>query len=102
MRILGEIGLAHLERGEPREAVRSLELALSLSRREQTDASAERADILVGLGRANLALAKPAAACPLLAEATTFWRALQPGHPDAKAAAQWLTHCNEIAPTPVS
>jgi hypothetical protein len=94
MRILTETGLALLDLDEPREAARSLEQALTLSRREQTQASPERADILVGLGRANMARGSVAAACPLLLEADSFWRAFDAANSEAKEAARWLARCN--------
>jgi serine/threonine-protein kinase len=94
MRILTETGLALLDLDEPREAARSLEQALMLSRQEQTHASPERADILVGLGRANVARGPAAAACPLLLEADIFWRGFDSGSSEAREAARWLARCN--------
>jgi serine/threonine-protein kinase len=74
MRALTEVGLACLDLGKPQDAIEPLEQALGVSRRLQSHASPDRADILVGLGRALLAVGRPAAARPLLAEADRFWR----------------------------
>jgi hypothetical protein len=93
MRALTEIGLALLDLDTPEDAATALEQALSLSRQEQTHAAPDRADILVGLGRANLAQGRSAAARELLLEAHAFWRDFDPGNPEAKQAARWLARC---------
>jgi serine/threonine-protein kinase len=94
MRALTEIGLALLDLDRPDDAGRALEQALALSRQAQTHAAPDRADILVGLGRANLAQGRSAAARELLLEAHAFWRDFDPGTPDAKQAARWLARCD--------
>jgi len=74
MRALTAMGLAWLDLGKPDEAIEALARALRMSRALQSHASPDRTDILVGLGRAEIALGRSAAARPLLAEADRFWR----------------------------
>jgi hypothetical protein len=51
MRVLTEIGLAHLDLGSAAQARSALDEALDLSERLQTHPAPDRADILAGLAR---------------------------------------------------
>jgi hypothetical protein len=74
MNILKEIGLNLQELARPAEASTWLEQALALSRRAQTRPTPDRADTLVGLGRARMATGRLTEAVALLREADRFWR----------------------------
>jgi tetratricopeptide (TPR) repeat protein len=78
MRALTEIGSILRARAQPEQALVFLRQALVLSQRAQTHAAPERADILVGLGRATLALRRTADALPALREAGQIFRAFDP------------------------
>jgi eukaryotic-like serine/threonine-protein kinase len=93
MRVLAEVGLDRLELGAAAEAAAALEEALALSHRLQRRTAPERADLLVGLGRALLAQERPAEALPLLAEADAFWQAYDPESRFAGEAARWHGRC---------
>jgi serine/threonine-protein kinase len=93
MRALTERGLALLDLARPEDAARPLEEALALSREWQTHTAPDRADILVGLGRAQLALGRIAPGCEALRTAHAFWSDFDPGNRDARDAARWLARC---------
>ncbi len=93
MRVLIEFGLDQLELGKRGEASVALEEALGLSRRLQAATAPERADALVGLGRARMSLGHPVEALPLLEEADASWRGFDPENRWAGEAALWLGEC---------
>jgi hypothetical protein len=82
------------------EAAQLLDEALALSREWQTHEGPDRADIQVGLGRANLALGRFAAACETLRAANAFWRNFDPENGDARDAARWLARCDALLRNP--
>jgi tetratricopeptide (TPR) repeat protein len=88
-----ELGLALVDQGRFAEAVAPLEEALSLLGELRRATTPERADVLVGLGRARLGLGHAARALPHLVEADTFWRGFGPDTPWAGEAAFWLGRC---------
>jgi tetratricopeptide (TPR) repeat protein len=90
MRALTAVGLAWLDLGQPTDALTRLEQALRISRQTQRLTGPERADILLGLGRAQIALGRPADARPLLAEANRFWRVFDADAIEARQLARLL------------
>jgi eukaryotic-like serine/threonine-protein kinase len=94
MRVLTEVGLTRLDLAQPHEAVASLEQALELSRRSQPQMAPDRTDILVGLGRANLAAGRLAEAGQLLRSAEQFWRVFDPDNREAAEATVWLARAS--------
>jgi eukaryotic-like serine/threonine-protein kinase len=96
MKVLTEIGLSLLDVNKTDEAMASLDRALSLSRQVQTATSPDRTDILVALGRANMAGGRLAAARPLLDEAHRFWRDFDSQAREAREARLWLSRCERL------
>jgi hypothetical protein len=94
MKALTEIGLGLVDVGRPREALKTLGQALAVSRQVQTHAAPDRADILVGLGRANLAIDRRAEACRALRAANAFWRGFDSRTREAREAARWRSRCS--------
>ena len=88
--ILTETGLNQLELGDVDAATGSLKEALKLSGTFQRRPVPERADLLVGLGRAMLARKQPADALPFLEEADGFWRTFDGESRWAAEASLWL------------
>ena len=88
-RVLAQLGLDEVELGEHRAALASLGEAARGHRQFQRRATPDLADVLVGLGRAHLALAEPGAGLPALEEADTFWRGFDGGNRAAGEAALW-------------
>jgi serine/threonine-protein kinase len=93
MKTLTEVGFALLDLQQPAQAVTPFEEALALSHRIQTQMAPDRADILVGLGRAKLATNRRADACQLLRPAERFWRDFDAGNAQKAEAARWLSLC---------
>jgi tetratricopeptide (TPR) repeat protein len=89
-RALTESGWNHLELGQPEAAATLFEKALALFRETQPQVTPQRADALVGLGRARLARNQPADARPTLQEGDAFWREFDAGNRWAGEAALWL------------
>ncbi|MDH4067255.1 MAG: hypothetical protein OEW19_22870, partial [Acidobacteriota bacterium] len=58
------------------------------------------ADILVGLGRVELAAGRRSDAVRFFTEADRFWRVFDPAHPDAREAATWLSRVTDVGSTP--
>ena len=87
---VGVTGLNHLELGDLEAANASLNEALTISRTLERRPVPERADILVGLGRALLARKQPADALPLVQEADAFWRTFDGESRWAGEASLWL------------
>jgi serine/threonine-protein kinase len=96
MLVRAEIGLAELSAGRVAPAATSLEQALGLFRRLQRGTTPERAEVLVGLGRAWMDQGRAPAALALLQEADAFWRELDPRGRDAGEAALWLGRCYRV------
>ena len=90
MRAWAQIGLVRLDQGAPAQAIASFEQALAAFERLETRVTPARADALVGLGRAHLALGDAVKALPPLAQADQFWRGFDPASPAATTAADWL------------
>jgi serine/threonine-protein kinase len=90
MRVLTETGLALLDLGRHDEAAAPLEQALALSRQVQTQLAPDRADILVGLGRAYMAGGRSAEAHELLVTASRFWQAFDADNRETASVARWL------------
>jgi len=95
MRLLAEVGLDELELRRPGAAAAALDEALALYGRLQRPASAERAEALLGLGRARMGQGRPSEALHLLVEADAFWGKLDPSSRWAGEAALWLGKCQE-------
>jgi serine/threonine protein kinase len=93
-RALTEIGLNQIEAGHLDEATPSLQQALALFEEAQPQVTPQRADALVGLGRAALGRDRAAQARPFLEAADTFWREFDAGNRWAGEAALWLGRCN--------
>ena len=93
MEILTEVGLNQLNLGEPAEAVRTLQQALMLFERLQPRTTPARAEALVGLGRAMMAMGKPEEALPVLEGAHRFWTEFDADNPWAADARLWLGRC---------
>ena len=90
MRAWAQIGLVQLDQGVPAQAIASFEQALKAFERLETRVTPARADALVGLGRAHLALDDAVKALPPLAQADQFWRGFDPASPAATTSADWL------------
>jgi len=93
-RALTEAGLNQIELGQLDEATQSLEKALALFEKTQPQVTPQRADALVGLGRAIMGRDRPADAYPLLQAADTFWREFDADNRWAGEAALWLGRCH--------
>jgi eukaryotic-like serine/threonine-protein kinase len=93
MKALTEVGFALLDLHKPGRAVTPFEEALALSDRLQTEMAPDRADILIGLGRAKLATGRPSDACQLLRPAERFWRDFDPRNAQTGEATRWLSRC---------
>jgi tetratricopeptide (TPR) repeat protein len=90
MPVLLEIGLNQLGLGEPQRALASLEEARRLEAGFTPAVTPLRADILVGLGRARLALGDATAALEVLQQADDFWLEFDARNRWAGEAAYWL------------
>jgi hypothetical protein len=103
MKALTEIGLTLLDLARPEEALTPLEEARSLSRRVQPDLGPDGADIMVGLGRAHLALDRPGAGCQSLRAADRFWRGFDRRAREAQEAARLRSLCDrQLRPSSAS
>jgi serine/threonine-protein kinase len=94
MRALTAVGFAWLELGKPAKALAPFEDALRISRRVQSHTGPDRADVLLGMGRAQMLLRRPEAARPLFVEADRFWRAFDAGSSEARQLASWLARAS--------
>lgn len=90
MALHSEIGLDYVELGKPAEAREHLERALALFAQHQVHVTPLRADVLVGLGRAQLALGERDAALDNLEQADRFWREFDPKSRWGGKAALWI------------
>jgi serine/threonine-protein kinase len=97
MRVLAELGLAHLDLGQTTQAVPALKEALVLFRAQQRRITPHHADALVGLGRARLVQDNPREAAALLEQADRFWREFDPENRWAGEAALWLGQAQAAA-----
>jgi serine/threonine-protein kinase len=93
-RALTEAGLNHVELGQFGDATQFLEKALARFKEMQPQVTPQRADALVGLGRAAMGQGRPADAYPLLQAADTFWREFDAENRWAGEAALWLGRCH--------
>jgi serine/threonine-protein kinase len=87
---LTERGLAQLALGRHADARLSLTEAQQHFERRGVGLVPEHADVLLGLGRLELAAGNAAAALTALQRADAFWRDLRPESPWAGEAAFWL------------
>jgi serine/threonine protein kinase len=91
---LTEIGLARLELGDPGAAAESFAKAETLfagfQKRFTTPA---RADLLIGMARAQMQQRQFAAALPTLQRADAYWREFAPDSRWAGEASLWLGRC---------
>jgi tetratricopeptide (TPR) repeat protein len=94
-RRLSEIGLAQVDLGNEDEAVTALLRARALYGELSPAMTPERADVLVGLGRARIAQHRASEALEPLEQADAFWRDFDVGSRWAKEAALWLGRCYE-------
>jgi hypothetical protein len=94
MEVLTEIGLNHVDLGNPAAAAPALQEALTLFERLQPRPTPARADTLVGLGRAMMAAGKPADALPALEGAHRFWTDFSADNRWAAEARLWLGRCH--------
>jgi serine/threonine-protein kinase len=92
-RVLLEMGLDQIELGRHAEALVSFERARSFYGSRPAAMHPDRADALVGVGRAHLGLDEPASALAFLEEADAFWRAFDAENRFAAHAALWLGRC---------
>lgn len=93
MRELAEAGLAEVELGAWPAAEATLGEALALQVRRQLRVTPERADVLLGLGRARLGRGDARAALGPLEEAERFWSRYAPGGAAEAEVARWLDRC---------
>ena len=87
---LTEIGLSQVELGEFSKALETLGQALELYEQHESVVTPQRADALVGMGRANIGLGQAGDALPALEEANAFWSDFDPDNRWAGEAALWL------------
>lgn len=90
---LTELGLTELELEQPGRAAILLEEVRALQATGQQRPTPARMDVLVGLGRARLALGKPQDALVFLEQADAFWRDFDADNRWAGEAAFWLGRC---------
>ncbi len=83
--------VVQLDRGQLDEARGTLEAAESMRRSLEGVLTPFGAEILVARGRVELAAGRPAEAVSYLEQADGFWREFDRTHPDALAAASWLS-----------
>jgi len=95
MRLLVELGLDLVEVRDHAAAEATLLEALALSSRLQRPGAVERAESLLGLGRARLGMGRPSEALPALRDADAFWARLNPSGRWAGEAALWLGRCQQ-------
>jgi tetratricopeptide (TPR) repeat protein len=92
---LAEIGLAYVALGSYDEATTPLLRALGAFEELHAEVTADRADVLVALGRVRMEQGRPAEALEPLEAADRFWRAHAPESRWAAEAARWLALCRE-------
>ena len=88
--LLATLGLAQADASAHAAALASLTESQELLRKSQSRPSPEWADVLVGIGRAQLALGRPAEALSVLQEADRFWAGQAAAHRWAGEAAYYL------------
>lgn len=93
--VLMEIGLDQVALHRNTEAAASLEEALERFGRLYKNPTPQRADALLGLGRARLGLGHPETAIEPLEEADELFRGWDPRSPSAREAALWRRRCQE-------
>jgi serine/threonine-protein kinase len=89
-RVLHEIGLNQVELGQHRAALMTFERARALYASRPAAMHPDRAEVLVGRGRAHIELGDVTAALPLLQESDAFWRGFDEKNHSAGEAALWL------------
>jgi eukaryotic-like serine/threonine-protein kinase len=90
-----EIALDEVELGRNQEAAIGLERSLEELETLHIRPTPQRADALVGLGRARLGLGHPAEALEALDEARELWNGWDPGGRFAEDTARWRRRCLE-------
>ncbi len=99
MRAMAQIGLIQLDQGEPARAAVTLLHALSEFDRLEARTTPARADAMLGLGRAHLALGRPALAIPFIQAADVYWRDHGPPGPWAREAVAAAARLRDRAPS---
>jgi tetratricopeptide (TPR) repeat protein len=87
---LTELALTHLALGDAARAAPLANDALAIFTEAQGPVTPARADALVALGRAYLALGRDDQARPLLEQAHGFWRGFAPDSRWARESGAWL------------
>ena len=87
---LTEIGLSQVELGEYEVALETFRQALRLYDQNESIVSPQRADALIGVGRAMMGVNRAGEALPVLEEANAFWADFDPDNRWAGEAALWL------------
>ena len=95
MLVLAEIGLDQVDLARHAEAADSLEQSLERFERFHRRSTPQRADALLGLGRARMGLGQPDQALETLQRVDAMWREWDPGGRSAEEAALWLGRCRE-------
>lgn len=90
-----EIGLDQVELERYTEAAEGLERSLEQLTSQQSRPTPQRADALLGLGRARMGLGQPGAALEPLVEADRLWRTWDPESRFAREASLWRQRCEE-------
>jgi serine/threonine-protein kinase len=90
-----EIGLDQVELGRNAEAEVALDESLQKLSSLERQPTPQRADALLGLGRARMGLGREAEALEPLEQADRLWRGWAPESPYAREAARWLDRCRE-------
>ena len=94
--VLTEIGLDQVELGRYAEAAVGLEQSLDGLARLNRRPTPQRADALLGLGRALLGLGRPGDALEAIEQADELWKGWDPDSRWARETALWLGRCHEI------
>jgi tetratricopeptide (TPR) repeat protein len=89
-RVLHEIGLNQVELGQYRAALETFDRARAFYASRPAAMHPDRADALVGRGRAHLGLGQAAQAVQALEAADAFWRGFDARNRYAAEAASWL------------
>jgi tetratricopeptide (TPR) repeat protein len=93
--VLTEIGLDQVELERYAEAAVALEQSLDWLARLNRRPTPQRADALLGLGRALLGLGRPGDALEAIEQADELWKGWDPDSRWARETALWLGRCHE-------
>jgi len=101
-KLCAALGAALLDAGNPAAARAELQAARALFESLQPQRSADHADVLIDLARAQLALGQAHAARALTEEAVSFWARFDPDHRSADVARLWHARSRLPAGHPVA